>query len=246
MRIGVTGENGFIGKNFCNLLRSKKIEHLKFERNETRSIDCETDTEFFVKECVENQCSTIVHLAGLNRGPSEIDILESHVLPTYWLSKHCLKHSIKLIVSGSRISIGYYGAGKKISKKIISNFKMLGLKGVYLSLPNVFGPYCKPNYNSFVTTILHDIAHKKDSYKAKISNINANLRLVHADDVCKHILKIAESTDLNEEHFHPGEFNVTLGDFCSIAMGQKPKIELAQKSIDSITQTLDWYKNHEI
>lgn len=198
-----------------------------------------------------------VHLAALNRCDDEYKILDTNVLGTYNVARHCLKNRIKLLVAGSTKHYGMYAASKRVSETILTALLPCGLVGAYLRLPNVFGPHCRPYYNSFVSTILHHISID-EPYEHLIHDPFAEIRLLHVSDLCKAIDTLLTGClhDFAERHgsespfsidfWNAGEFRITIGDFCRIAEGDEPinSPYACQRTKHLIQNTLDWYKNN--
>lgn len=186
MKIGITGANGFIGKNLK--IAAEKAGH---------EIACLLDDVTYRGQAFTfvYGCDAIVHLAGLNRGLDE-HILRTNIMGTFEVAEACREHEQRLIVAGSTNCQGAYGASKRLAREIVSNFNMLGLKGTYLALPRVFGPFCKPHYNSFLSTILWSAANNKP-YKHLIDERSAGIlqEFVHVDTVCKKFLELCQEKE---------------------------------------------------
>lgn len=249
MRIGITGAHGFLGTNLQILARYENINTTRLER----SADVKDPKSF---EGFALDCDWIVHLAGCNRSNVPEDLLDINVLGVYNVAKHCLKHNKKLIVSGSRNRLGMYGASKGVGAKIITQLSREGLQAINLNLPNLFGPFCKPFYNSFVTTMMYSLAN---NLPYKIDDPRKELRLVHSRDVCHNILTMVKMDYLDVIHnmawqighkktaemWHVGEFAISLGDFESILLDKEPKRQIPERHKNMILQTYDWYKKHD-
>ncbi|WP_407401864.1 NAD-dependent epimerase/dehydratase family protein [Chryseobacterium sp.] len=157
-KIGITGQNGFVGKHLYNTLGlfPEEFERVEFQK------------EFFGNEVVLDEfvskCDVIVHLAAMNRHESEQFIYETNVA----LAKQ-LVESLKRTKSTAHVLISsstqeernnLYGKSKREGREAIVNWanenhgKVTGL-----IIPNVFGAFGKPFYNSFVATFCHQLTH---------------------------------------------------------------------------------------
>ena len=159
MKIGITGQNGFIGWHLSQTLKyayKKEFQLIPFERD-----------YFFNQEFLDHfvsKCDCIVHLAGLNRAEHESEISEVNILLSKKLveSFKRLNFKGKLIFSSSsqEENKNSYGTSKKEAREIfIKSSKQIGFHFTGLIIPNVFGPFCKPNYNSFIATFCNKITN---------------------------------------------------------------------------------------
>lgn len=242
--VGITGAHGFIGKNLVSKLReTARYEVKEFTGDITRPVDVEQ----FV-----SQCNTVVHLAAINRHENNFTILDTNVGGTYLIAKNCIEFKTRLFVAGTTKRYGAYGASKLLCHDIVSRFAAIGLTGSYLVLPNVFGPHCKPFYNSFITTILWCMANGKP-YAHLVVDEKATVRVIHVSDVVANIENFiaidavyVEECSVDSTHkiefYNSGEFPITIDDFCLVAQRKDPKYRVPQRAIQLIHQTMDWYK----
>ena len=157
-RIGITGQNGFVGKHLYNTLGLKPDEFERIEFNK----------EFFddnsrLDEFVSN-CDVIVHLAAMNRHESEEFIYETNVKLA-----NQLVESLKRTNSDAHVLISsstqeerdnLYGKSKRVGREAIVNWaNEYGGKCTGLIIPNVFGAFGKPFYNSFIATFCFQLTH---------------------------------------------------------------------------------------
>ena len=186
MKILVTGANGFIGMNLCTWLNEKKYDVKKYTRennlddlkNSVKSVDC------------------IVHLAGVNRPKKPKAFKEDNVNLTQKLCSLVSKESrnIPIIFFTSSIQAeneSDYGLSKYNSEKVISKFvKNTNKSAIIYRLPNVFGKWCKPDYNSVVATFCHNIAN---GIPIHIRDSNFEIPLIYIDDLVMNIAKILKN-----------------------------------------------------
>ncbi len=161
MKIGITGQNGFVGSHLYNTLGLFPDE---FERIEFRK-------EFFEdQEALETfvrQCEVIVHLAAMNRHESEGFIYETNITLANRLIM-ALEHTdskahIVFSSSSQEEKDNLYGKSKKEGRVLFKYWaERKGGTFTGLIIPNVFGPFGKPNYNSFIATFCHKLTHNQE------------------------------------------------------------------------------------
>jgi UDP-2-acetamido-2,6-beta-L-arabino-hexul-4-ose reductase len=211
MRVLITGANGFIGKNLHKILSER----------ENIQIDCFTrsSTIDHLLELVQ-KADFIFHLAGVNRSKNSKEFILNNIDLT-----RALCDAIK--VSGRTIPIVYtssiqviqenfYGMSKRAAENLL--FKLHAEKGnpVYiLRLPNVFGKWCKPNYNSVVATFCYSIAR---DLPIKINDPTRILKLVYIDDVIDHFLRIMDGLYSGVDDFGviEPEYTITVGELADL------------------------------
>ncbi len=191
MKILITGSNGFIGKNLTEQLKNSGYNDLLFFNRE----DNEEDLVKHLKEC-----NFIYHLAGVNRPEKDVEFKQGNKELTLKIINILKKYGkICPIAACSSIQAENetpYGISKKEMENIIFEYgKTTGAKIFVYRLPNVFGKWCRPNYNSAVATFCYNITRDLD---VNINNPEAILSLVYIDDVVKEfigLLKINPKTD---------------------------------------------------
>lgn len=150
MNILVTGSNGFIGKHVCQKLERDNFNVLKFDLDKS-----EDDLKRYVKEA-----DFVIHLAGINRPLSTEEFYDGNVNFTKKLVDLIKenKKSIPIIMSSSIQATLDNDYGK--SKKMGEDYLFASHLPVYVyRLANVFGKWCRPNYNSACATFCYNIAH---------------------------------------------------------------------------------------
>ena len=183
LKILVTGSKGFIGHHLVNLLKQQNYVVLEYDLNST----LHELNDYLIK------CDLIVHLAGVNRPLDKEEFYRGNFDLTKYLVETLKQHDKKTpIIFSSSIQATLdndYGKSKKIAEDLLLNS---GLPVYIYRLNNVFGPKCKPNYNSVVATFCYNIAHDL------AINIHDENRLVYfnyVDDVIKEFLKIINSNN---------------------------------------------------
>ena len=175
MQVGVTGASGFLGSHLTNALN--KLAGFKVNTVKSRSLKKFSDINK-LKSFVEN-LDLIYHIAGVNRGTNE-EILKGNIQTTFNLLEAMKKYgksSPRIIFTSSSqvykkirqpeklISETYkaepetiFGIAKKTSEDLI---RLSGFEHAIIRLANVYGPGCRPNYNSVIATLMA-MATKKE------------------------------------------------------------------------------------
>ena len=178
----VTGSKGFIGKNLIVAL--KRISDLSIFEYDIDSD--EEKLEEFIK-----YADVIYHLAAIYR-PEKIEDYSGNVLFTKKIVDLIIKNNRKpLIVFSSSIQAVHdnpYGKSKREAEKLMENWATsIGAVTVIYRLPNVFGKWCRPNYNSAVATFCYNIARCLD---IQIIDPGRVLKLIYVDDIVKEFISL--------------------------------------------------------
>ncbi|HAT4330307.1 TPA: SDR family oxidoreductase [Clostridium perfringens] len=199
MKILVTGAKGFIGKNLVSTLdREDKYEII--------CIDRENSKEELEKGVLNSDF--IVHLAGINRPKNEEEFFEGNTGLTEEIIESLKKNNKNtsiLITSSIQADLdNSYGQSKKRAEEALIKY-MADTKGnVFIfRLPNVFGKWCRPNYNSAIATFCHNIARGEEVWT---SDPSKEMTLVYIDDVVRNIKNVID----NEKTYIPGYQNVDI------------------------------------
>jgi UDP-2-acetamido-2,6-beta-L-arabino-hexul-4-ose reductase len=182
VRIVVTGADGFIGKNLC--VRLRELGHGDGVRMITRGTSAQTLREYLAT------ADFVFHIAGVNRPVDERDFVKGNVDLTAALCA-------ALQDSGARVPIAYtssiqatletpYGRSKREAETILrAHAAKTGAALYVLRLPNVFGKWARPQYNSVVATFCHNIAR---SLPITIHDPASAVKLVYIDDVVERLV----------------------------------------------------------
>ncbi len=179
LKVGITGQSGFIGYHLFQLLRQKSdlIELIPFE-----------DDYFSQKEKMEifvSECDTIVHLAAVNRG-NDSELYNTNIQLVQTLIS-ALKHSggKTHLLHASSIQVGRdnpYGRSKMDGDKLFQTWALeSGSRHTTLVIPNVFGAFGRPFYNSVLSTFCFQLTHNQ---KPEI-HVDAELPLIYVNDLAE-------------------------------------------------------------
>lgn len=186
MKVLVTGANGFIGKNLSIWLKRSDIDVLAIDIDNLSKLD-----EYAL------QADFIVHLAGINR-PMDVKEFYDGNLNSIVRLVDILKNNKKKtpILLSSSTQAEYdndYGKSKKMGEDFLFDYQNKTGNPVYIyRFQNVFGKWCRPNYNSVVATFCHNIANGLD---ISVNDPNIVKEFVYIDDICKTILDLIKSED---------------------------------------------------
>ena len=194
MKILVTGAKGFVGKNLIAELKNKGYTDI-FE------FDIETDKSLL--EEYTKECEFVFHLAGVNRPKDESEFMEGNFGFTSelldLLKKYNNKSPILITSSIQAEKDNPYGKSKKAGEDLIFNYnKETGAKVLVYRLPNLFGKWSKPNYNTVVATYCHNIAR---DLEIQVNNPEADLTLCYIDDVLDEFIRALEGKPTLKEGY---------------------------------------------
>jgi UDP-2-acetamido-2,6-beta-L-arabino-hexul-4-ose reductase len=181
MNILITGANGFIGQNLLTHIQSKnKFKITTLEKKDNHKI--------FVKKILG--ADIIFHLAGENRSEFKRDFVNNN----YNLTKKIIKileennKKTKLIFASSiqATKNNTYGISKKNAEQDLIKYKKKNSNVVIYRLPNIFGKWSKPYYNSVVATFCYQVAR---NIKIRVFNKKSKISLLYIDDLIIQFLK---------------------------------------------------------
>ena len=201
MNVLITGANGFVGRNL-----TQRLYALRDGRDRTRPalrIDevllyaRETAPETLAAYC--RSADFVVHLAGVNRpqDPEEFttgntDLTRTLLAQLRQSGNRCpvlLASSIQASLTG-RYAGSPYGHSKRAAEALLRAYsEQTGAQGLIYRFPNLFGKWCRPNYNSVVATFCHNIAR---DMPITVSDPAAELELVYIDDLVDELLDAME------------------------------------------------------
>ncbi len=238
MKILIIGAKGFVGKNLvANLYNIKdgKDRTRNLQIDEIFEYDIDSDPSFLDGYCKE--ADFVFNLAGVNRPKDQSEFMEgnfgfaSTLLDT--LKKYrnncpvMLSSSIQATLIG-RYGESDYGKSKLAGEELFLNYsKETGAKVLIYRFPNLFGKWCRPNYNSAVATFCNNIAN---DLPIQVNDRNTKLELLYIDDLVDELLDALEGKEHHCEYdgldaveklngrysFVPTTHHVTLGEIVDL------------------------------
>jgi len=187
LRIIISGHKGFIGEH---MVRNLKLFYPKKDLIFLKKKDFDNPTKLTSKI---KKNDFIFHLAGVNIASEGEDLFDSNYKINYslFLALKKVKFSGVMFFSSSlkEKTNSIYGKAKKEGRKMFEKLSSeLNFKFNCLQIPNVYGPFCKPNYNSFIATFSYNLINK---IPVKIIEDN-NINLIYVDDLIDILLKSIE------------------------------------------------------
>lgn len=197
MKILVTGAEGFIGKNLIIELKNQDF-------NDVLEYDIESDPSLLDRYCKE--ADFVFHLAGVNRPKEQSEFMNGNFGFTSILLDTLKKHnnSCPIMLSSSTQATldNPYGKSKKAGEDLMVAYgEETGAKVLIYRFPNVFGKWCRPNYNSAIATFCYNIAN---DLPITVNDRAAIMSLVYIDDVIEELIKALRGQENN------------VGDFCEV------------------------------
>ena len=205
MKILVTGAKGFVGKNLCSQLKNIKEGKAKCYGNlvieEVFEFDLDSTPEQLDEWCKD--CDFVFNLAGVNRPQDPKDFMEGNfgfasvLLNT--LKKHRNKATVMLSSSAQaslseRFGNSEYGRSKKAGEDLFLDYgKENDVKVCVYRFPNLYGKWCRPNYNSAVATFCNNIAN---NLPITVNDPSVELELLYIDDLVEEMICVLKG----EEH----------------------------------------------
>lgn len=212
MKVLVTGANGFIGKNLITeLTRREGIMVFPF--------DIDTPIERLDEYCRE--CDFVYNLAGVNRPEKVEEFMEGNFGFASTLVETLKRYGNNCpVMNSSSIQAALdnpYGNSKKAGEDMLFAYgKETGAPIYVYRFPNVFGKWCRPNYNSAVATFCHNIAH---DLPIQVNNSATVMHLVYIDDVVEELLQALKGQPHKKEDgycYVPLEYEATLGEIVDL------------------------------
>lgn len=194
MKILVTGAKGFVGKNLIAELRN---------RNCTDIFEYDIDTNPELLDVYTKECEFVFHLAGVNRPNNQDEFMQGNFGFTSTLLDSLNKHGNKapvLITSSVQADFdNSYGKSKKAGENLMFSYEReTGAKVLVYRLPNIFGKWCRPNYNSAVATFCSNIAC---GLPIQVNDPNVVMNLVYIDDVVLEFIRALERKENRKDSF---------------------------------------------
>lgn len=183
MNVLVTGSNGFIGKNLCLWLKNVGQNVLPYD------LDCKYSLSSLIAKS-----DFIFHLAGVNRPLTIEEFYDGNANLTLALTQLvartgrnipiCFASSVQAALNND------YGKSKKMAEDCLINFSKKTGNSIYIfRLQNVFGKWCKPNYNSVIATFCYNVSH---GLPISITDRRAFRDFVYIDDICRRFITLLD------------------------------------------------------
>ncbi len=244
MNILVTGAKGFVGKNLCaslkNIRDGKDRTRPEIKIGEVFEFDIDTDKALLDEYCAK--ADFVFNLAGINRPQNPEEFMQGNFGFAAELLEMLRKHNnaCPVMISSSiqATCIGRYdsdyGRSKKAGEDLIFAYgEETGAKVYVYRFPNLFGKWCRPNYNSAVATFCNNIAN---DLPITVSNRAVQLELLYIDDLVAEMLDVLE----NKEHHCVFDGIETVlceeGKYCAVPVTHKV-------TLGEIVDLLETFKN---
>lgn len=233
MKILITGAKGFVGKNLVASLEN--IRDGKDRVHKIQGLECPSDLETYTydidstQEELERYCQDadfVFNLAGVNRPKDQEEFMKgnfgfaSTLLDT--LKKYenkapvMLSSSIQAGLEG-RFAGSEYGKSKLAGEELFRRYsEETGAKVLIYRFPNLFGKWCRPNYNSAVATFSNNIAN---DLPIQVNDRSTELDLLYIDDLVEELLLALNGQEHRDEKgfcYCPVTFHVTLGEIVDL------------------------------
>jgi len=244
MTILITGSAGFVGKNLCAALRNirdgKDRTHPHITVTEILEYDINTDPELLDEYC--QKADFIFHLAGVNRPKNPAEFMEGNYGFTTTLLNTLKKYNntCPVMISSSiqATCIGRYdsdyGRSKKAGEELMFQYGAeTGAEVLVYRFPNLFGKWCRPNYNSVIATFCHNIAN---DLPITVSDPSVELQLLYIDDLVEEMLNALEGKEHRCDYDGLNAVPNPDGQFCYVPTTHKV-------TLGEIVKLLESFKN---
>lgn len=233
MKILVTGAKGFVGKNLCaqlnNIKEGKACCYGNLSVSVIYTYDIDSSLEELDSYC--RDCDFVFNLAGVNRPQSQEEFMQGNfgftstllnILKKY--KNNCpvmISSSIQATLAG-RFGTSEYGKSKKAGEELMFQYgEETGAKVLVYRFPNLFGKWCRPNYNSVVATLCNNIAN---DLPIQVNDASVELELLYIDDLVEEMIAALRG----EEHRCEFEGVDTVltegGRYCAASVTHKVKL----------------------
>ena len=194
MNILVTGAKGFVGKNLVSTLsniRDDKDKSYGIDKDIT-IYEYDIDTDEALLELYCKNADFVYNLAGVNRPQNQDEFMEGNFGFASKLLEFLEKYDNKcpiMISSSIQAELDNpYGLSKKAGEDLIFEYGQRVGADVYVyRFPNIFGKWCRPNYNSAVATFCNNIAH---DIPIQVNDPSVMMTLVYVDDVINELISL--------------------------------------------------------
>ena len=245
MKILVTGAKGFVGKNLCcalyNLQVGKDRTRPNLHIDEIYEYDLDTPEEKLDEYC--EKADFVFHLAGVNRPKDNAEFMQGNfgfssvLLDT--LKRH--KNTCPVMLSGSvqatligRYGQSDYGRSKLAGEELFFSYAQeTGTQVFVYRFPNLFGKWCRPNYNSAVATFCNNMAN---DLPITVNDRNTELELVYIDDLVTEMLDTLEGKAHRCDYDGLNPVPAERGKYCYVPVSHK-------ETLGHIADLLETFRN---
>lgn len=229
MKILVTGAKGFVGRNLCaqlNNIKDGKARQYPVQIDEVFEYDIDSTPEDLDRYCRE--ADFVFNLAGVNRPENPEDFRKgnfgfaSTLLDT--LQKHGNKCPVMLSSSIQATLVGRYaghpyGESKRAGEELFFDYaKRTGTKVLVYRFPNLFGKWCRPNYNSAVATFCNNIAN---DLPIQVNDPSVELELLYIDDLVEEMIQALHGMEHHCEFDGVNTIFRPDGRYCTVPVSHK-------------------------
>lgn len=223
MKILVTGAKGFIGKNLVSQLRNigeGKANNYKISGEELTIFEYDVDSDIQELDTYCKEADFVFHLAGVNRPKDSSEFMLGNYGSTSQLLNALKRHENRcpvMLSSSIQATLDNpYGESKRAGEQLMFDYaKETGAKVLVYRFPNVFGKWCRPNYNSVIATFCNNIAN---DLPIQINEASVKLNLVYIDDVVDELIAALCGYEHYEDKFCSVKpiYTITLGEIVDL------------------------------
>lgn len=233
MKILVTGAKGFVGKNLCAQLKNIKDGKVRYYGDITIEEVFEYDLDSTLEELDTwcKDCDFVFNLAGVNRPKDPEEFMKGNfgftttLLSTLKAHKNncpvMISSSIQATLAG-RFGNSEYGRSKKAGEELMFEYgRETGAQVLVYRFPNLFGKWCRPNYNSAVATFCNNIAN---DLPIQVNDSNVDMELLYVDDLVDEMIGSLKGDSHRCEFDGVETVPTTTGRYCYVPNTHKVKI----------------------
>ena len=230
MKILVTGAKGFVGKNLCaqlnNIREGKNKSYGDLTISEVFEYDIDSSLEQLDSYC--QSCDFVFNLAGVNRPQNQEEFMQGNfgfastlldMLKKY--KNTCpvmISSSIQATLAG-RFGNSEYGKSKKAGEELMFEYAQeTGAKVLVYRFPNLFGKWCRPNYNSAIATFCHNIAN---DLPIQVNDRSVEMELLYIDDLVDEMIHAVHGNEHRCEFEGVETIPTEAGRYCYCPITQK-------------------------